>query len=108
MKFTFYLSLCAESFFTCSQGASCRSLALGPSDETPWCEMTVPTPQLCGVSAPGTVIQDGSQGAMWRDAEPSTVIQDGGQEAVGRDAEPSTVIQDGGQGAVCRDADPEL
>ena len=44
---------------------------------------------MCRVSAPGTVIQFGSQGAVWRDAEPSTVIQDGGQGAVCRDADPA-------------------
>ena len=51
MKFPFYRSLCAESCFICSQGASCRSLTPGPSAETPWCEMAVPTPQLWGLCA---------------------------------------------------------
>ena len=44
---------------------------------------------MCRVSAAGTVIQFGSQGAVWRDAEPSTVIQDGGQGAVCRDVDPA-------------------
>ena len=51
IKSNLCLFLCAELGFTYSQGSSCRGLTPSTSDQTPWCEMVVWTPQHRGPCA---------------------------------------------------------